>query len=136
MRSVRVVGALLGLAASLSVVLPAQRSRSASKSAALEWLAPEAAKPEMFTLVVIDDETREPVDRPLVCPAEGQSWILGNPDGRVIVGGDPGDTLHWRVLGPLHEERTIEVAWAEAKGRAARIALSRRVGKPTNPSCD
>lgn len=132
MGSVTVVAALA--VAGFTAIVHAQRAATAI--APLEWLPAASARPQMFTLVVVDDRTGLPVDRPLVCPTDPPGWVLGGEDGRVVYGGNPPDTLHWRVLGPLHEAREIAVPWAVARGRIARLALPRRAGGEINPSCD
>lgn len=132
MRRVWMAGVMAcGLAGSVAA-LTVQRA-----TGTLEWLpAAEARSPDGFTLLVVEEGTGHPVDRPLACQDPDGGWMLGGPDGRLSIGGNVPDTLRLRVLGPLHDARAITVPWSAARGRTARLALPRRISEAQNPSCE
>jgi len=91
----------------------------------------------MFTLVVLEEGSLRPVAHPLVCADPGGGWMIGMPDGRLRFGGDiTTDTVHLRVLGPLHQARAVALVWAQARGRSAQLTLVRRSDGPVDPECD
>jgi len=126
-----------GIAATLlvsttGVIVYAQRAE-----APLRWLPPADSLPsDMVTLVVREEGTLHPVAHPLVCVDPGGGWMVGMPDGRLRFGGNiTTDTVHLRILGPLHQARAVSLVWAQAKGRAVQLTLVRRADGPVDPDC-
>ena len=127
-----------GLAATLLVAVTGAIVHAQRATAPLRWLPPADSLPsDMVTLVVREEGTLHPVPHPLVCVDPDGGWMVGMPDGRLRFGGNiTTDTVHLRVLGPLHQARAVSLVWAQAKGRAVELTLVKRAGGPIDPDCD
>lgn len=127
-----------GIAATLLVAVTGALLFAQRADAPLRWLPPADSLPlNMVTLVVREEGTLLPVAHPLVCVDPHGGWMVGMPDGRLRFGGNiTTDTVHLRVLGPLHHARAVSLVWAQAKGRAVELTLVRRAGGPVDPDCD